>query len=164
MFGTTFDLTIRFPGMKTLLLVFALFLGSLTTIHAQTPTQKVYAAVVKNQPDVLESLLAGGADANAPVEMMPGFPTTFLILAAGNGQLELVRILVKHRAQVDKPDSFNATALMAASLQGSLEVVEFLLANGANPKAKDTDGKDVLASAKEGGNKAVIKLIQDKAR
>ena len=150
--------------MKTLLLVFALFLGFLTTIHAQTPTQKVYAAVVKNQPDVLESLLAGGADANAPVEMMPGFPTTFLILAAGNGQLELVRILVKHRAQVDKPDSFNATALMAASLQGSLEVVEFLLANGANPKAKDTDGKDVLASAKEGGNKAVIKLIQDKAR
>ena len=150
--------------MKILLLVFALFLGCLTASHAQTPTQKVYAAVVKNQPDVLESLLAGGADANAPVEMMPGFPTTFLILAAGNGQLELVRILVKHRAQVDKPDSFNATALMAASLQGSVEVVEFLLANGANPKAKDTDGKDVLTSAKEGGNKAVIKLIQDKAR
>ncbi|SHM04479.1 ankyrin repeat domain-containing protein [Hymenobacter psychrotolerans] len=150
--------------MKTLLLVFALFLGSLTAAHAQTPTQKVYAAVVKNQPEVLERLLAGGADANAPVEMMPGFPTNFLILAAGNGQLELVKILVKHKAQIDQTDSFQATALMAAAAQGSLEVVEFLLANGANPKAKDKEGKDVLANAKEGGNAAVVKLIQTKSR
>jgi len=148
--------------MNKLLLVFALFLGVFTAGQAQTPTQKVYAAVVKNQPAVVESLLTSGADVNAPVEMMPGFPTTFLILAAGNGHLELVKILVKHKARIDKADSFNATALMAAATNGSLDVVQFLLANGANAKAKDKDGKDALASAKEGGNAEVVKLIKSK--
>ncbi|QJX48962.1 hypothetical protein HMJ29_19435 [Hymenobacter taeanensis] len=149
--------------MKQLLLIFALFLTS-AVAFAQTPTQKVYAAVVKNKVPDVEALLAGGADANAPVEMVPGFPTTFLIIAAGHGQLDVVKALVKHKAQVDKTDSFAATALMAAAANGSLDVVEFLLANGANPKAKDKDGKDVLANAKEGGNADVVKLIQTKAK
>ncbi|GAB3295290.1 MULTISPECIES: ankyrin repeat domain-containing protein [Hymenobacter] len=150
--------------MKKLLLVFTLFLAATTLSHAQTATQKVYAAVVKNKAADVDALLTAGADANAPVEMMPGFPTTFLILAAGNGHLDVVKALVKNKAQVEKADSFNTTALMAAAANGSLDVVEFLLANGANPKAKDKDGKDVLANAKEGGNADVIKLIQAKAK
>ncbi|RPD47981.1 ankyrin repeat domain-containing protein [Hymenobacter sediminis] len=150
--------------MKKLLLVFTIFLAATTLTQAQTPVQKVYGAVVKNKAADVDALLAAGADVNAPVEMMPGFPTTFLIIAAGNGQLEIVKTLVKHKAQIDKPDSFNATALMAAAANGSLDVVEFLLANGANPKAKDKDGKDVLASAKESGNAEVVKLIQAKAK
>jgi ankyrin repeat protein len=149
--------------MKQLLLALALFLTT-TVAFAQTPTQKVFGAVVKNKPADVEALLAAGADANASVEMMPGFPTTYLIIAAGNGHLDVVKTLLKHKAQVDKTDSFNATALMAAAANGHLDVVEFLLANGANPKAKDKEGKDVLASAKEGGNADVVKLIQAKAK
>ncbi len=129
---------------------------------AQTPTQKVYAAVVKNKPADVDALLAAGTDANAPVEMMPGFPTTFLIIAAGNGHLDVVKALLKNKAQVDKTDSFQMTPLMAAAANGSLDVVQFLLANGANPKAKDKDGKDMLAAAKEGENEDVIKLIKSK--
>ena len=148
--------------MKTLLLVFALFLALASTARAQTPTQKVYAAVVKNKPADVDALLAAGADANAPVEMMPGFPTTFLVLAAGNGHLDVVKTLLKNKALVDKTDSFGMTPLMAAAANGSPEVVAFLLASGANPKAKDKDGKDVLAAAKEGENEDVIKLIKGK--
>ena len=149
--------------MKKLLLVFALFLTSAMLASAQTtPTQKVYAAVVKNNPADVESLLAAGADANAPVEMMPGFPTTYLVIAAGNGHLDVVKALLKNKAQVDKTDSFQMTPLMAAAANGSLDVVEFLLANGANPKAKDKDGKDVLAAAKEGENEQVVKLIKSR--
>ena len=148
--------------MKKLLLVFALFLATAAGAHAQTPTQKVYAAVVKNKPADVDALLAAGADANAPVEMMPGFPTTFLVLAAGNGHLDVVKALLKNKAQVDKTDSFGMTPLMAAAANGSPDVVEFLLANGANPKAKDKDGKDALAAAKESENADVIKLIKGK--
>lgn len=149
--------------MKRLLLFFVLLLPLPFLANAQTATQKVYATVVKNQPEALQKLLAAGADANAPVEMVPGFPTTFLILAAGKGELELVKILVQYKAQIDKTDSFNATALMAAADQGSAEVTAFLLASGADPKAKDNDGKDVLAHAREGGSSDVVKLIH-KAR
>lgn len=149
--------------MKKLLLVFALLLtGSIVASAQSTPTQKVYAAVIKNHPADVDALLASGADANAPVEMMPGFPTTFLVIAAGNGHLDVVKALLKNKAQVDKTDSFQMTPLMAAAANGSLDVVEFLLASGANPKAKDKDGKDVLAAAKEGENEQVIKLIKSK--
>jgi ankyrin repeat protein len=149
--------------MKKLVLLFVLFQFLAFFAQAQTTTQKVYAAIVNNQPETLQALLVAGADANAPVEMVAGFPTTFLILAASKGQLELVRILVKHKAQIDKPDSFNATPLMAAADQGSAEVTAFLLASGANPKAVDNDGKDVLAHARQGGSSDVVKLI-NKAR
>ena len=148
--------------MKTLLLVFALFLALTPLAQAQTSTQKVYAAVIKNHAADVDALLAAGADANAPVEMMPGFPTTFLIIAAGNGHLDVVKALIKNKAQVDKPDSFNMTPLMAAAANGSPDVVEFLLASGANPKARDKDGKDVMTLAKESENPDVIKLIKSK--
>ncbi|GGG55304.1 ankyrin repeat domain-containing protein [Hymenobacter glacieicola] len=150
--------------MKKLLLAIALFLAATSVSLAQTPTQKVYAAVMKNKAADVDALLSAGADANASVEMMPGFPTTFLIIAAGNGHLDVVKALIKNKAQVDKPDSFNATALMAAAAGGHVAVVELLLASGANPKAKDKDGKDVLASAKESGNAEVLQLIQAKTK
>ena len=148
--------------MKKLLLGFALFLATVAAAQAQTPTQKAYAAVVKNQAAALDALLAAGADANAAVEMMPGFPTTYLFLAAENGHSDVVKTLLKHKAQVDKPDSFGATPLMAAAAKGNLEIVQALLTSGANPKAKDKDGQDVWANAKEGSNAEVIKLIQSK--
>ncbi|MBC8084697.1 MAG: ankyrin repeat domain-containing protein [Hymenobacter sp.] len=150
--------------MKKILLAFVLFLGGTTLALAQTPTQKVYAAVVKNHPADVDALLKAGADANAPVEMMPGFPTNFLILAAGRSQTEIVKVLLQHKAQVNKPDSFNATALMAAAGEGNAELVSLLLAAGADPKIKDSDGKDALASAKESGNAEVVKLLQAKLK
>jgi len=148
--------------MKKLLLPFVLFIGYTSLTQAQTPTQKVYAAVVKNQPADVEALLKAGADPNAPVEMMPGFPTSFLILAAGQSRTEIVKVLLQHKALVNKPDSFNATALMAAAGEGNAELVTLLLAAGADPKLKDKDGKDALASAKESGNAAVVELLQGK--
>lgn len=150
--------------MKALLLTLALFLTFTCSALAQTPTQKVYAAVVKNKPAEVEALLTGGADPNAPVEMMPGFPTNFLILAAGRSQADIVKILLQHKALVNNTDSFKATALMAAAGEGSLEVVTLLLAAGADPKLKDSDGKDALAAAKANGNAEVIKLLQSKLK
>jgi uncharacterized protein len=148
--------------MKKLLLGFSLFLATVAAAQAQTSAQKVYTAVVKNQAAAVETLLAAGADVNATVEMMPGFPTTYLFLAAENGHPEVVKTLLRYKAQVDKPDSFGATPLMAAAAKGSLEIVQALLAGGANPKAKDKDGKDVLTNAREGGNAEVLKLLQAK--
>ncbi len=150
--------------MKKLLLVFVLFSGITTVALAQTPTQKVYAAVVKNKPTDVDALLKAGADPNAPVEMMPGFPTSFLILAAGQSRTEIVKILLQHKALVNKPDSFNATALMAAASEGNVELVNLLLTAGADPKLKDKEGKDALASAKESGNPEVIKLLEAKLK
>ncbi|MCB2379594.1 ankyrin repeat domain-containing protein [Hymenobacter sp. BT635] len=139
------------------------FLVSLASVAcAQTASKELYTAVVKNKPADAENLLKAGADANASIELVPGFPTTYLITAAGNGNLDLVKALVKYKAQVNKADAFKGTALMAAATKGNKAIVEFLLASGADTKAKDDDGKDALAHAKEGGNKEVIALIEQK--
>ncbi|TGE28244.1 ankyrin repeat domain-containing protein [Hymenobacter metallicola] len=148
--------------MKKSFFLLSLLVSLASAASAQTASKELYTAVVKNKPADAEALLKGGADPNAAIEVVPGFPTTFLITAANNGNLDLVKALVQHKAQVNKADAFKGTALMAAASKGHKAVVEFLLANGADAKAKDDDGKDALAHAKESANKEVIALIEQK--
>ena len=129
---------------------------------AQTPAKDLYAAVLKNKPAEVETLLAGGADANGTVEMVPGFPTTYLIVAAGQNHLDIVKSLLKHKALVNRTGSFQETPLMAAAAKGYSEIVTYLLASGADPKAKDDEGKDALALAKAGNHTAVVGLLSNK--
>jgi len=76
----------------------------------------------------------------------------------------MVKLLLKHKAQVNQADAFKATALMAAAGKGHKAVVEFLLASGADVKAKDDDGKDALALAKEAGKQEVATLLEQKMK
>ncbi|GAB3584062.1 ankyrin repeat domain-containing protein [Hymenobacter daeguensis] len=133
---------------------------------AQTPaqTQGLKKAILKNDAPAAESLLTAGANPNAVVEIVPGFATTYLITAAANNSLPLVKLLLKYKAQVNQPDAFKATALMAAAGKGNREMVELLLGSGADAKARDDDGKDALALAKESGNKEIVTLLEQKLK
>ncbi|WP_165370535.1 ankyrin repeat domain-containing protein [Hymenobacter persicinus] len=151
--------------MKKSFLFLSLLLCLSAAALATPPNNKeLFTAVMKNNAPQVETLLTAGADPNAAIEVVPGFPTTYLITAANNGSLEVVKALLKHKAQINQPDAFKATALMAAAGKGHKAVVELLLANGADAKAKDDDGKDALAAAKESGNAEVIKLIEAKLK
>ncbi|MBO2011134.1 ankyrin repeat domain-containing protein [Hymenobacter negativus] len=150
--------------MKRILFLAAALYCLVLNTHAQTPaqTQGMKKAILKNDAPAAETLLAAGANPNAVVEIVPGFATTYLITAASNNSLDLVKLLLKHKAQVNQPDAFKATALMAAAGKGNKEMVALLLASGADARAKDDDGKDALALAKEGGNAEIIKLLEQK--
>ncbi|SHJ27825.1 Ankyrin repeat-containing protein [Hymenobacter daecheongensis DSM 21074] len=150
--------------MKKSFLLIALLTSLTLAALATPPNKELFVAVMKNNAPQVETLLAAGADPNSPIEVVPGFPTTYLITAAGNGSLEVVKALLKHKAQVNQPDAFKSTALMAAAGKGNKAVVELLLGSGADAKAKDDDGKDALAAAKESGNAEVIKLIEAKLK
>lgn len=150
--------------MKKYVLLLALTLGLLGGAAAQTPTKDLFKAVMKNDAAAVETLLSGGADANAPIEVMPGFRTTFLITAATNGNLNIVKALVQHKAQLNAKDAGQETALIAAATQGNKAIVEFLLQSGADVKAADGQGTSLLAAAKAGGNADVISLIQQKLK
>jgi ankyrin repeat protein len=150
--------------MKKSFLLLALLVSLTAAALATPPNKELFTAVMKNNAPQVETLLAAGADPNSTIEVVPGFPTTYLITAANNGSLEVVKALVKHKAQVNQPDAFKATALMMAAGKGHKAVVEFLLASGADAKAKDDDGKDALAAAKESGNAEVVKLLEAKLK
>ncbi len=148
--------------MKKTILFLATLVSFAVATHAQTPSKELTTAVMKNSAAAAETLLAAGANPNAAVEVVPGFPTTYLITAATNGSLDLVKLLLKYKAQVNQPDGFKATALMAAAGKGNKAIVALLLASGADAKAKDDDGKDALALAKEAGIHETAALLAPK--
>ena len=148
---------------KGILLAVALLCFAFSS-QAQSQSKELYTAIMKNNAAATEKLLAAGANPNATIEIVPGFPTTYLIAAAGNGNLDVVKALLKHKAQINQPDAFKATALMTAAGKGNKAIVEFLLANGADAKAKDDDGKDALSLAKEAGSKEVATLLEQRTK
>jgi ankyrin repeat protein len=150
--------------MKRVLFFTILLSSFVFTAHAQTAGQSLAKSVLKNDLVTAETLLTGGANPNAGIEVVPGFPTTCLITAASNNSLDLVKLLLKHKAQVNQTDNFKSTALMAAAGKGNKAMVELLLSSGADVKAKDDDGKDALALAKESGNKEVIALLEQRLK
>ncbi|MBD2721226.1 ankyrin repeat domain-containing protein [Hymenobacter armeniacus] len=150
--------------MKRGLFLAAAFYCLLASAHAQTPSHDLAKAILKNNPAAAETLLSAGANPNAAIEVVPGFPTTYLITAASNNSLDLVKLLLKHKAQVNQADAFKATALMAAAGKGNKAMVELLLASGADARAKDDDGKDALAMARESGNAEVVALLEQKLK
>ncbi|SFP87609.1 ankyrin repeat domain-containing protein [Hymenobacter arizonensis] len=150
--------------MKRALFFTAALCCFISSAHAQTPSRDLSKAVLKNNAAAAETLLSAGANPNAPIEIVPGFATTYLITAASNNSLDLVKLLLKHKAQVNQADAFKSTALMAAASKGNKAMVEVLLANGADVRAKDEDGKDALALARENGSAEVIALMEQKLK
>ncbi|WP_400190539.1 ankyrin repeat domain-containing protein [Hymenobacter sp. B81] len=150
--------------MKKSLLLMALTLGLFFSAAAQTTNKELFKAVMKNDAASVETLLKGGADPNAAIEVMPGFRTSYLITAATNGNLAVVKALVQHKAQINAKDAGQETALVAAAAQGHKAIVEFLLTSGADPKAADGQGTTLLAAAKASGNKDVIALVEQKLK
>jgi ankyrin repeat protein len=90
----------------------------------------VAAASVPGARGSLELLLAHGGKGRAAV---PAY--TALMAAAGNGDLDAVKCLLDHGADVKAKTPTGFTALIAAALSGNAEVVALLLERGADPNA-----------------------------
>ena len=89
---------------------------------------------------VVKWLRKGGAvDAHRSTTTCDGRPTatTLLHAAAANGQLEIVRELLKRGANVNLQNSFGGTALMDAAYEGHLSILLVLLQHSANPDLRD---------------------------
>lgn len=76
----------------------------------------------------MEELIAAKAHVNMVDEEDSLTP---LIVAAGRGYLDIVRVLLSAGVQVNACDKFGSTALIWASRKGYLEIVEELLNAGA---------------------------------
>ncbi len=83
---------------------------------------------------MIEQLLKGGANVNAPV-LSHG--ETALMMASRSGNVDAVRVLLDHGAQINAKDTLRGTtALMWAAEQGHVGVVELLVRRGADVRAQ----------------------------
>ena len=87
---------------------------------------------------------------------------TPLLLAAQNGRLEVVRLLLEKGAAVDARSNEGATPLIHAATKGRLEVVRLLLEKGAAVNAKGNDGLTPLIAAARKGHLEVVRLLLEK--
>ena len=82
------------------------------------------------------------------------------ILAADQGNLAIVQLLVDFGADVNYSTDLGETMLGCAARSRSVELVQFLLERGANPRAIDRFGVSVLDCARVPENERVIELLE----
>ncbi|KAJ3032267.1 hypothetical protein HDV00_007724 [Rhizophlyctis rosea] len=108
--------------------------------------------------DIIELLLAAGADVNAEeLDEDEDEPSLPICEAAGEGHLEAVKLLLSAGASIDSPDPSRYPGLLIrAAEMGHLEVVNHLLELGADVHAR---GNEALLNATTEGYVEVVRAL-----
>ena len=85
--------------------------------------------------------------------------STPLHLASGHGYVEVVRVLLKHGADVTHQDEHGLTPLHRASQHGHLEVVCVLLEHGATANSSDYSNWTPLHGASQDGHLEMVRVL-----
>ena len=90
---------------------------------------------------------------------------TPLYFASAIGNLEIMWLLIKNGANIDKPTRFGFTPLMTAILNDKINSAKMLIENGADVNKKYPSGDfstSIYQQAVEKGNKEIIDLMYPK--
>jgi outer membrane protein assembly factor BamB len=122
---------------------------------AAEANEDLWAAARTGDAKAVEALLAKGADVNARTR----YGATALWFAAYKGQLDVVKTLLKHKADPDVADTiWGETALSIAADDGKVEIVKLLLEAGAR-------GADAtFLTAVQRGQVEILQAVLDKAK
>jgi ankyrin repeat protein len=110
--------------------------------------------------DKIQLLLDAGADVNW--KGVDG--QTPLLRAAWLHPIDIIQLLLRHKAQVDLPGKWSNlewTPLMMAAYSRKMESVRLLLEAGADRTLKDSEGKTALHRAIEQNNKEIVDLLRN---
>jgi ankyrin repeat protein len=128
----------------------------------------VHLATVSQKKDTVGLLIKKGArlESANPSSAWCHFHSTPLQTAALQGDVEIVKLLVRSGAAVDTGGYCGYSPLLLASLGGHYETVEYLLKNGADPKLKSIkklgcQETTPLKAAEEKRHTNIIKLLKD---
>ncbi len=116
----------------------------------------VFEAARNNQTKVISHYLEQKGDPDKRDER----GHSLLILAAYNGSVEAVSLLLKHGANTQLQDGMG-TALMAASFKGFRPIVQMLLASGARVDDRNGIGATALMFAAMTGKLGIVNLLMD---
>ena len=136
------------------------------------PEEGLHAAVVCNKPELIDELLAEGADVNTrmtnPDEAVELNQVTALYMAARFGKIECLKRLLAAGADVNAADAHQTTPLHVVaynndlkklSAKTQLECVQLLLAAGADVHLRNEPGDTPLHYAAQSGNAEVVRAL-----
>ena len=125
--------------------------GAHVDVQGDDRRTPLYAAT--GHPKIVEWLLSHGAD--------PYFLWDYscLHIAAQSGQLEVTRILLRHRTDQNVLNNKGQTPLHLALAGGHINVAQLLLEHGVDVDVLDDDGQTPLHLASAGGHFDVAQLL-----
>jgi ankyrin repeat protein len=85
--------------------------------------------------------------------------STALMYAAANGDLELVRALIKAGANVKLANQLGTSAITEAAIIGNAPIIDALIKAGGDPNFRTTDGETPLMAAARSGHMEAAKLL-----
>jgi len=115
------------------------------------------AAESGDSSTALRLLRVKGTDVNAA----GADGSTALMYAAANGDLELVRGLIKAGANVKLASQLGTSAITEAAILGSAPILDALLKAGADPNYKTPNGETPLMAAGRSGKIDAAKVLLD---
>ena len=127
--------------------------------------QSLLAAAVEGKHQLIEPLVAAGADVNFTSFGVKSdyceLQSTPLMVAAGRGHKPCVEILISCGADVNKAGTNGSTALMNTvdGFENDIECARHLIKIGANVNAVNTKGDTALMKAATKGHLSMIKLL-----
>jgi hypothetical protein len=124
--------------------------------HKAIDKTPLYVAVVAKHIEIIRYLLSKGADIN---ERGGSGQSTALMGAALINSVEIARILVEHRANVNLSQKWGSTALSEACQKKNVEMVRLLLKHGADIETKAFKPEKLISFA--GDMPVITKLIRD---
>ncbi|KAI0871781.1 ankyrin repeat domain-containing protein [Hypoxylon argillaceum] len=148
--------------------IIQLLLDAGADIHALGDNALYEAVAISNRfpgdSDMVELLLANGADVNGQCNSELGYPRpSILYKAVQTGSLKLVQILLEHGADVNyQGRQYYGSALQLASFKADTEIVKILLEYGANINIQGGHyGNALQAACAWGANYSIPKMIID---
>jgi ankyrin repeat protein len=114
------------------------------------------SAVAANHEDIAEMLLDAGAKVEEGASGL-----TPLMFAASAGNVEMIRFLVRHGADVNHgAKSGQQTALLSAIYGAHPDAVQALVDLKASVNAKMKDGTTPLSAARNGDQEDIVKILK----
>lgn len=135
---------------------FPLFWEAAMKFRAKPRMDSIHLAAFNGHAGVIRELIKRTFDNGDKTEHGG---TTALQWASRSGYLEVVQILLQHRANVNAQGGAHGTALQAASRGGHVEVVKLLLVYGANINALSWRYGTALQAASEGAHIYIVRIL-----
>ncbi|MCK5644078.1 MAG: ankyrin repeat domain-containing protein, partial [Gammaproteobacteria bacterium] len=156
---------INYTGIRVVLLALLVICICNSPSFAEKPINKAATIELKilsesmTREDIgkIQEAIQAGADVNVRNK----YGVTPLMMASQNGHVEVVKLLLAAKANVNAVDKTDGvTPLLIASVKGHTEIVKLLIAAKADVNAvRKTDGVTPLFMASRDGHTEIVKLL-----
>ncbi|XP_029642629.1 poly [ADP-ribose] polymerase tankyrase isoform X2 [Octopus sinensis] len=117
-------------------------------------------AIMEGYTEVVKVMLKYQVEVNKPMSASKDKMSP-LMIAACKGHLDIAKLLVANKADVEQKDKMRRTALIHAVMNGNTHVVSYLLSLGSDPNHTDSSGNSVVHYAAAYGWVFCLKLLVD---